>query len=82
MMNTDKTLALLNTLLSQSTKKSEIKVFNRFVRSLSSMKKKELTQSQLVLIEEKLTALDLKSTSNNKKSLFETTCRIRIISEK
>ena len=62
-MNISETSELLNTLLSKTDKKSEKKVYNCFIRTLSSLKKKDLTENQSQLIQEKLSSLNLKGTS-------------------
>ena len=67
-MSINDTSELLNILLSQTDKKTEKKVYNGFIRTLSSLKKKDLTENQLQLIQEKLSSLNLKiKTENNKK---------------
>jgi hypothetical protein len=58
---------ILNTLSSQTDKKSEMKIYSCFIDTLTALKNKDLTDNQLQLIEEKLTALDLKATTENRK---------------
>jgi ABC-type dipeptide/oligopeptide/nickel transport system permease subunit len=70
-MNINKTSELLNTLLSQTDKKSEKKVYVCFIRALSSLKKKYLTESQSQLIQEKLSSLNLKVTTGNRKKYYK-----------
>ena len=60
-MNINETSELLNTLLSQTNKKTEKKVYNSFIRTLSSLKNKDLTENQSQLIKEKLSSLNLKA---------------------
>ena len=71
MMNINKASELLNTLLSQTDKKSEKKVYNCFIRTLSSLEKKDLTENQSKLIQEKLSSLNLKTTTENRKKYYK-----------
>ena len=70
-MNINDTSELLNTLLSQADKKSEKKLYTCFIRTLTSLKNKDLTQSQLELIQEKLSSLNLKTTTENRKKFYK-----------
>ena len=70
-MNINETSELLNTLLSQADKKSEKKVYTCFIRTLSSLKKKDLTKNQSQLIQEKLSSLNLKATTENRKKYYK-----------
>lgn len=70
-MNIEETTELLNSLLSQANKKSEKKVYNCFIGTLASLKKKDLTENQIQLIQEKLSSLDLKATTDNRKKYFK-----------
>jgi len=70
-MNINDTSELLNILLSQTDKKSEKKVYNCFIRTLSSLKKRDLTENQLQLIQEKLSSLNLKTTTENRKKYYK-----------
>ncbi|MBC3758344.1 hypothetical protein H7U19_08015 [Hyunsoonleella sp. SJ7] len=70
-MNIDDTLELLSTLLSKTDKKSEKRIYNGFIRILSSLKKKDLTENQLQLIQEKLSSLKLKEAKGNRKKYYE-----------
>ena len=70
-MNISETSELLNTLLSKTDKKSEKKVYNCFIRTLSSLKKKDLTENQSQLIQEKLSSLNLKVTTENRKKYYK-----------
>ena len=71
MMNINKASELLNTLLSQTDNKSEKKVYNCFIRTLSSLKKRDLTENQSQLIQEKLSLLNLKATTENRKKYYK-----------
>jgi F0F1-type ATP synthase assembly protein I len=70
-MNIKETSELLNTLLSQAHNKTEKKVYNCFIRTLSALKNKDLTETQSQLIQEKLSSLNLKSTTENRKKYFK-----------
>ncbi|MBN1119287.1 MAG: hypothetical protein JXA77_18905 [Bacteroidales bacterium] len=61
---------LLNGLVSETTKKSEIKVFHDFIHVLSSLEKRNLSESEVQSIETELDALDLNCTTTNKKRHF------------
>jgi hypothetical protein len=69
-MNINKASELLNDLLSQADKKSKKKVYNCFIRTLSSLEKRDLSENQSRLIQEKLSALNLEATTENKKKYY------------
>jgi F0F1-type ATP synthase assembly protein I len=71
MMDIDKASEFLKTLLAQTDKKRERKVYNCFIRTLASLKKRDLTEDQLKLIDEKLASLNLKATTKNKKKYYK-----------
>jgi hypothetical protein len=70
-MDISQTLKLLNTFSSQTNKKSEKKVYACFIRTLSSLEKKDLTPDQLLLIHEKLSSLHLNTTTKNNKKYYK-----------
>ncbi len=70
-MNINEASELLITLLSQTEKKTEKKVYNCFIRTLSSLKNKDLTENQSQLIQEKLSSLNLKASTENKKKYYK-----------
>ena len=70
-MNINKTIELLNSLLSQSDKKTEKKVYNCFIRTLSSLKNKDLTENQSQIIQDKLSSLNLKASKENRKKFYK-----------
>jgi len=70
-MNINDTSKFLNKLLSESDKKSEKKIYNCFIRTLSSLKKRDLTENQSHLIQEKLSSLNLKATTENRKKFYK-----------
>lgn len=57
-------------LLSETSKKSEIKVYNEFIQILRSLEQKNLSEAEMQSIEEKLDALDLNSAETNNKRFF------------
>lgn len=59
-----------NQLVSETNKKSEIKVYLEFIQMLTSLEKRNLTESEVQSIEAKLDALDLYSTTTNRKQHF------------
>ncbi len=69
-MNIQEATELLNSLLSQTDKKSEKKVYTCFIRTLSSLTEKDLTESQSLLINEKLAALNLMVPTENRKKHY------------
>jgi len=70
-MTIDQASELLNTLLSQTNRKAEKKVYNCFIRTLASLKKKDLNEDQSRLLQEELTSLDLKAITDNRKKYFK-----------
>jgi hypothetical protein len=70
-MNINDTSELLNNLLSQTDKKSEKKIYNCFILTLSSLKKRDLTEDQSKLIQEKLSSLNLNTVTKNRKSYYK-----------
>ncbi len=73
-MNINDTSELLNTLLSQAGKKSEKKIYNCFIRTLSSLEKKDLTENQSQLIQDELSSLKLNATTDNRKKYYKEKC--------
>lgn len=67
----NKTSQLLSTLLLQTDKKSEKKVYNCFIQTLSSLNNKDLTEDQSQLIQEKLSSLNLNTTTENRKKFYK-----------
>jgi hypothetical protein len=71
MMNIKKTIELLNTLLSKTDNKSEKKVYNCFIRTLSSLNNKDLTEGQSQLIHQKIASLNLNTLTENRKKIYK-----------
>lgn len=61
------TTELLEILLSQADKKSQKKTYLCFIRTLSSLQNRNLTEGQLQLIHEKLSSLNLITITDNNK---------------
>ena len=70
-MNIKETSELLNTLLLQTDKKADKKVYNCFIRTLSSLRNKDLTENQSQLIKEKLISLNLQASTENRKKYYK-----------
>ena len=66
-MRINETSEFLERLLSESDKKSEIKVYQSFIDILTALKNRELTQEDVKSIEEELDILKLKEYPENKK---------------
>ena len=61
-------LNYFKSLVSETSKKSEIKVYQNFIQIISSLEKRELSETEIQAIETELDALDLNSaTAHNKK---------------
>jgi hypothetical protein len=69
-MNLSTTTELFNKLLSETDEKSEKGIYNNFIQILSSIKKKDLTEKQLQLIEEQISVLNLKTNTENKRKYY------------
>lgn len=63
--------AFLNDLLSQTKNKSETKVYTCFLKTLTALKNKELSENQLQSIVEHLAILDLKAYTENRKKYIK-----------
>ena len=70
-MNINEASKLLTILLSQTDKKTEQKIYNCFIRTLSSLENKDLTEKQTQLIQVKLSSLNLNVTTENKKKYYK-----------
>lgn len=66
-MTINKAKDYLNTLLNTSTTKSEIRVYQKFVLVLTGLENRNLSNGQINLIEQKLTALELNQQTKNRK---------------
>jgi len=62
---------LFKRLVSETTKKSEIKVYRDFIEILTHVEKRNLTASEVESIERELDALELNSVTTNKKRHFK-----------
>jgi len=61
----------INRLRSQTTKKPELKVYNDFIQTLTSLNKRNLSTEDVISIETKLESLNLKTNYENKKKYFK-----------
>jgi len=72
-MTTDEAIKFLNTLRSQTTKKSELKVYDDFIHTLNSLRKRDLSTEDLISIETKLDDFKLNSNNESKKKYYRKT---------
>ncbi len=70
-MTINEAINLLNNLQSQTDKKSDIKAYNCFISTLTSLNDKGLNENQLQLIQEKLTSLSLNEAPENRKKYYK-----------
>jgi hypothetical protein len=57
-------------LISKTSKKSEIKVYQEFIQIITSLEKRNLSETEIHSIEKELDTLDLSSTTPNNKKFF------------
>ena len=69
-MTADETIKFFNKLRSQTTKKSELKVYDDFIQTLTKLIKRDLSTGDLISIETKLDDLKLKSNPEKKRKHF------------
>ena len=69
-MTINDTIKFFESLLIQTDKKSEIKIYENFIATLSDLSDRELTEEQFQSIEIALETLNLKSNPKNKKRYF------------
>jgi hypothetical protein len=62
---------LFITLKKQTSKKSELKVYNDFIHTLTRLHKRDLSAEDLTLVEVKLDDLKLKSNTNNERKYYK-----------
>ena len=62
---------LLNSLIAETDKKSEIKVYQRFIDILTSLKNRGLSKEEILSIEEELGTLKLTAYPENKKKYLK-----------
>jgi hypothetical protein len=60
-------------LVSETSKKSEIKVYQEFIQIITGLEKKNLSESEIQSIEKELDSLDLESNPGNRKKYFKKT---------
>ncbi len=66
-MNINEASDFLKGLISETKKKSEIKIYNDFLGILSALKEKGLTEEELLSIDKKLSGLNLKANPAKRK---------------
>ncbi|MFL0352626.1 hypothetical protein [Xanthomarina sp. GH4-25] len=62
---------LFESLKTETTKKSEIKVYDKFLHILNELKNREFTTDEIQSIEEELKSLQLESNPENRKRFFK-----------
>jgi hypothetical protein len=58
-------------LVSETSKKSEIKVYEEFIKIITGLEKKDLSESEILAIETELNSFNLKSNPENRKKYFK-----------
>ena len=69
-MTLEKAYNLFESLVSKTDKKSEKKVYQEFIQILSSLENRDLSESEILSIEQKLDALDLNSERKKSRRYF------------
>jgi hypothetical protein len=69
-MKIKETLDFFLNLKNDSVEKSEIKVYNKYIGILSDLKSRDLTETQISLIESQLKTLNLKTETESSKKYF------------
>jgi len=70
-MTIKETKAFLKTLINESTKSSEIKVYKKFIDVLTSIENRGFSTYQIEMIEKELTILQLKEPTKNKRKYIK-----------
>ena len=70
-MTIDEAIKFFSTLRSQTTKKSELKIYNDFIHTLTRLHKRVLSIEGITSIETKLDSLKLRANPNNKKRYYK-----------
>ncbi|PHS10484.1 MAG: hypothetical protein COA88_01715 [Kordia sp.] len=69
-MTADETIKYFNKLRSQTTKKSELKVYDDFIQTLTRLSKRDFSIEDIISIETKLDTLELNLNDENRKKYF------------
>ena len=69
-MTTDEAIKFFNKLRSQTTKKSELKIYDDFIQTLTRLSKRVFSIEDIISIETKLDALELNLNDENRKKHF------------
>jgi len=74
-MTLQEALNLFESLKNEATKKSEVKVYERFLHTLTELKSRQFSKDEIQSIETELDGLGLTSNPENKKAYFKKTLR-------
>ena len=74
-MTINKALNYFESLASETTKKSEIKIYQEFIQIMTGLKQRNLSEAEIQSIELRLDMLDLNSNPNNRKRYYKKTLR-------
>ncbi len=69
-MTLKNTINYFSKLVSETSKKSEIRVYEEFIQLIISLEKKNLSETEIQSIENELDALNFKTTTGNNKKYF------------
>jgi hypothetical protein len=70
-MTTDEAIKFFNILRNQTTQKSELKVYDDFINTLTRLHKRNLSADNITIVEAKLDDLKLKSNTNNERRYYK-----------
>jgi hypothetical protein len=70
-MSITKTIEIFKKLLKETNNRKEIKLYKGFIAILSNLKSRNLTENPSQLIQEKLSSLNLKATTENRKKYYK-----------
>lgn len=70
-MTTDEAIKFFNILRNQTTQKSELKVYDDFINTLTRLHKRNLSADDITIVEAKLDDLKLKSNTNNERRYYK-----------
>lgn len=69
-MTLKNTMIFFESLINETSRKSEIKVYQEFIQIIGSLDDRNLSESEIHVIEEKLDHLDLESSPRNRKKHY------------
>jgi len=70
-MTLKNTFTFFENLVTETSKKSEIKVYQEFIQIITGLEKRGLSESEILAIETELNSLNLKSNPDNRKKYFK-----------